>query len=175
MKKKIFSLILLVSAFSMTLFGCEKSTQLRTAYINEITAAGSENYAIKVSYSEDSRLENKGTDIQVKFDNIGTIKIGKENEEKFQYKINDYDEWYSMTAIFAQAENKVGEEKFENYKDALPKTYLFEFDGDIKITFRIVAGDIEENSEGTGEILAGSEPISEQFTLKINKNRKNSQ
>ena len=167
MKKKIFTLILLV-CLSFTLFGCEKSTQLRTAYINEITASGSDNYVVKITYSEDSRLENKGTDVQIKFNNLGTIKIGKENQEKFEYKISDYDEWYSLTAIFAQSENKVGEEKFEEYKNALPKTYMFEYDGEMKITLRVVAGDIEENSMQTGQILAGSEPISDNFTLKIN-------
>ena len=45
--------------------------------------------------------------LQIKFNNIGTIKIGKEGEEKFEYKIPDYDEWYSMTAIFAQGDDSV--------------------------------------------------------------------
>ena len=167
MKKRICAIALLIFAISFFLYGCEKSTQLTTAHIREITTAGSKNYGIRVTYSEDKRLDGKGTDIQIKFDNIGTIKIGEENKEKFEYKIKDYDEWYSMTAIFAEQEGKAGQEKFEKYEDALTKTFLFEYDGDIKITFRVVAGDIEENADGTGEILAGSEPVSDQFTLKI--------
>lgn len=167
MKKKIYAIALLIFAISLFLYGCEKSTQLTTAHIREITMAGSENYGVRVTYAEDKRLNGKGTDVQIKFDNIGTIKIGKEGEEKFEYRIKDYDEWYSMTAIFAQQEGKVGQEKFEKYEDALTKTYLIEYAGSIKITFRVVAGDIEENSEGSGEILAGSEPVSDQFTLKI--------
>ena len=168
MKKKILALVMIVFAFSVALYGCEKSTQLKTAYIREITSAGSDNYGVRITYAEDKRLEGKGTDIQIKFNNIGTIKIGKENQDKFDYKIKDYDEWYSLTAIFAESESKIGQEKFEKYEDALTKTYLFEFDGNMKITLRVVAGDIEENSAGTGEILAGSEPISDHFTLKIN-------
>lgn len=168
MKKKIFALILLVCACSMTFFACEKSTQLRTAYIREITSDGSKNYGIRITYAEDKRLEGKGTDIQVKFNNLGTIKIGNEGEEKFEYKVQDYDEWYSLTAIFAEAKGNAGNEKFEKYEDALTKTYLIEYDGEMKITFRVVAGDIEDNTQGTGEILAGSEPISDNFTLKIN-------
>ena len=167
MKKRIFALVMILCVLSITLFACENSTQLRTAEIREITVAGSDNYGVRVTYAEDKRLEGKGTDIQIKFNNIGIIKMGREYEEKFEYQIKDYDEWYSMTAIFAEQESKTGKEKFEKYQDALTKTFLFEFDGDIKITFRVVAGDIEENSEGTGEILAGSEPISDNFSLKI--------
>lgn len=167
MKKKKILIALLISVLSFTLLGCEKSTQIKAASIREITSSGSDIYGVVISYAEDDRLEGKGTDIQVKFNNIGTIKIGKENQERFDYRVGDYDEWYSMTNIFAQAENKQGQEKFEKYEDALTKTYLFEYDGDMKITFRVVVGDIEENTDGTGEILAGSEPVSDQFTLKI--------
>ena len=164
--KKIF-VFLSVLLLTFTMVGCEKSTQLKTATIREITMAGSDNYAVVISYAQDKRLEGKGTDVQVKFDNLGKIKIGKEHQEKFEYKIKDYDEWYSMTTIFAENEGKQGQEEYEEYQDALNKTYLIEYDGEIKITFRVVAGDIEENYQGTGQILAGSEPISDQFTLKI--------
>jgi len=167
MKRKIFALILLVCALTIPLYACEKSTQLRTAYINEITAPGSKNYGVRVTYSEDKRLEGKGTDVQIKFNNIGTVKMGKEGEEKFEYKIKDYDEWYSITSIYSQQEKQEGQEKFEKYEDALTKTYLFEYEGEIKITLRVVAGDIEANSDGAGEILAGSEPVSDNFTLNI--------
>ena len=167
MKKKIFALILFVLALSIPLYACEQSTKLRTATIKESTMSGSENYVVNIAYAEDKRLDGKGTDVQIKFNNIGTIKIGKENEEKFDYEIKDYDEWYSMTAIFAEQAGKSGQEKFEKYEDAIAKTYIFNYDGDMKITLRVVAGDIEENSQGTGEILAGSEPISDNFTLNI--------
>lgn len=167
MKKKNIIFALIICALSFTLSACEKSTQIKAASIREITTSGSDIYGVSISYADDDRLEGKGTDIQIKFNNIGTIKIGKEHQDKFDYKINDYDEWYSMTAILAEKDGKQGQEKFEKYEDALTKTYLFQYDGDIKITFRVVIGEIEENSAGTGEILAGSEPISDNFTLKI--------
>lgn len=167
MRKKIFLIILLICIVAIPLYACENSTQLRTAYIREITSPGSDNYGVRITYAEDKRLNEKGTDIQVKFNNMGTIKIGKENQEKFEYKIKDYDEWFSLTAIFAEAEGKTGQENYEKYQDALTKTYLFEYQGDINITFRVVVGDIEENAQGTGEILVGSEPVSDNMTLKI--------
>ena len=167
MKNKFLVLILLVFTLSF-LAGCEKSTQLRTAYIREITMAGSDNYGVRITYDTDDRLEGKSTDVQIKFNNIGTIKIGEEFQEKFEYKIEDYDEWYSMTAILAQAKGKAGEEKFEKYEEAISKTYQFQYDGQMKITLRVVVGDSEENSAGNGEILVGSESVSENFTLKIN-------
>ena len=151
----------------MSLIGCESSTDLKTASIKEITAPKSDNYAVLITYADDTRLDGKGTDVQIKFNNLGTVKIGKENQEKIDYKIEDYDEWYSLTSIFANAEGKQNQEKFELYEDVLNKTYLFNFDGEIKITLRVVAGDIEKNSQETGEILTGSEPISDNFTLKI--------
>ena len=165
--KKIFAVLFAVCLISLSLIGCESSTDLKTASIKEITAPKSDNYAVLITYADDTRLDGKGTDVQIKFNNLGTVKIGKENQEKIDYKIEDYDEWYSLTSIFANAEGKQNQEKFELYEDVLNKTYLFNFDGEIKITLRVVAGDIEKNSQETGEILTGSEPISDNFTLKI--------
>ena len=78
MKIKIISLFLLVCVITIPLYACEKSTQLRTAYFQEITVYGSENYGVRITYDQDKRLKDKGTDVQIKFNNIGTIKIGKE-------------------------------------------------------------------------------------------------
>ncbi len=168
MKKGLLILMMVMLVSCGVMFGCEKSTQIRCASISEITAAGSKNYGVRVSYSDDKRLKGKGTDVQIKFSKVGTIKIWKENQEKFDYIIEDYDEWYSMTHIFNEAdESTVNGDKFEKIEDALTKTYLFNFDGSIKVTFRVVVGDIEENSEGNGEILVGSQPVSNNFTLKI--------
>ena len=83
------------------------------------------------------------------------------------FEIDDYDEWYSLTNLIAISKNKEGKETFEKFSEATGRTYLFNYDGEIEITFRVVVGDIEENSQGSGQILVGSEPISKQFTLKI--------
>lgn len=168
MKKSLICVLLIGLIVCGTMLGCEKATQIRTAYISEITAAGSKNFGVKVCYAEDKRLEGKGTDVQIKFSKMGTIKIGKENEEKFEYEIQDYDEWYSLTHIFNEAdENNEKGDKFEKYEDALNKTYLFNYNGDIRVTFRVVVGEIEQNSQENGEILVGSQAVSDNFTLKI--------
>ncbi len=167
MKKNvaIISFLLIISCFFM--FACEKSTQIRSASFSEITSAGSKNYGVKVTYSEDKRLKEKGTDIQIKFNKTGTIKIWQEGKEKFDYVIEDFDEWQSMTHILNQAYGKGEGDKFEKYQDVLSKSYLFNFDGNIKITFRAIVGEIEKNSDESGEILVGGQTISDNFTLNV--------
>lgn len=168
MKRNIAIIFILMALVCGGFYGCEKSTQLRTATISEITSAGSKNFGIRVSYADDKRLKGKGTDVQIKFSKVGEIKIWKENQEKIDYTIDDFDEWYSLTHIFNEADTtNVRGDKFERYEDALTKTYLFNFNGEIKVTFRVVVGEIEENSEGNGEILVGSQAVSDNFTLKI--------
>lgn len=170
MKKSLICFAMIAMILTIFLAGCEQSTQLNTASIREITSAGSDNYGVRISYAEDKRLEGKGTDVQIKFDKRGTITIWQENQNKFDYTITDIDEWFSMTDIFAEANLGEGESKnvkFEKIEEALTKVYLFNYDGKINITFRVVVGEIDESSDGNGEILVGSEPISDQFTLKI--------
>ena len=169
--KKLFRLFVLISFALSTLAGCEQSTQLRTATISEITTAGSENYGVRVNFSDDSRLEGKGVDVQIKFNKTGLITMWQENQAKFDYEILESDEWYSLTTIFTVKDNpeNVNTERFELNEEANAKTYLFNYKGDrgIEVTFRAVAGDKQENAYKTGEILVDSTPISNQFTLKI--------
>lgn len=169
--KKIVKLALIIMFVFCFLTGCEQSTMLRTASFSEITSAGSENYGVRVTFATDSRLENKGVDVQVKFNKTGTITMWKENEEKFEYEILESDEWYSMTTIFTVKDNpeNVNKEIFETYDKAIAKTYLFNYDGEgeIEITFRAVVGEIEENAYKTGEILIDTQPVSSQFSIKV--------
>lgn len=164
--RNIFLIVLLLMV-SLTAFACEDSTQLRCAAITEITAAGSENYGVRISFLQDKRLQDKYVDVQVKFNKTGEITFWEENQEKMEFIIEDFDEWYSIEYLKAKATSTEGSEKFEKFEKALARTYLFNYDGKIELTFRVVAGDIEDNSTETGEILVGSEPISKQFTLKI--------
>lgn len=166
--KKGIVIITAVMLFACSLmFACEKSTQIRTASISEITSAGSKNYGVKVSYCEDKRLKGKGTDVQIKFSKTGTITIWQEGKEKFDYVIDDFDEWQSMTHILNSAYTPDKGDKIEKYEDALSKTYLFNYDGKMNVTFRVVVGQIEKNSDETGEILVGTQAVSDNFTLKI--------
>ena len=167
MKKFLYVLVGIMLAFSGVLLGCESSTQIECAYINEITVAGSDNYGVRITHADDSRLEGKGVDIQVRFSRKGEITLWQEGGTKYFYQVPDYDEWYSMTVIFAEFEGRQDKEEFELKEDATNKTYIFSSEHPVEITFRVVAGDIEQNSQGTGQILVGSESISKQYTLKI--------
>lgn len=163
-----YLLVVLIIGMSFLFFtACEDSTLLQCATISEITSAGSENYGVQINFLNDKRLEDKFVDVQIKFSEICDITFWEENQEKLTLEIDDYDEWYSLTSLIAKAKGHEGEETFEKFADAVGKTYLFNYDGDIDITFRVVVGDVEQNSEESGQILVGSEPICDQFTLKI--------
>ena len=79
------------------------------------------------------------------------------------------DDWYSLTSLIAIAQDKSNTEKFMPFKDAVTKTYIFNSEKPIELTLRVVAGDVEENSQKTGDVLVGSEDISDEFKLKIQK------
>ena len=163
--RSIFAFILIIPIIFM--FACENATRLECASFSEITSAGSENYAVRVNFASDSRIKEKYLDIQIKTDKICQLTFWEENDEKLTLNFPDFDEWYSLTTLIAEAKGLQGEEEFEKYSEATGKTYLFNYDGELKITMRAVVGDIEDNSSGTGKILVGSEPISSQFNLKI--------
>lgn len=158
----VFAIICLLG-----LVGCEDATQIHSATISEITTAGSKNFGVRISYQEDSRLEKKATDVQIKFSKLGKYTFWEENGEKIDFNITEMDEWYSLTSLIYKANGKEGKEEFENLKDAKTKFYLFNFDGKSEVTMRVVVGQKEDNINKTGEILVGSEPISSQFVLKI--------
>ena len=165
-KNQIFALFLLILS-PLLLYACENATLIRTATITEITAVGSKNYGVRVTFANDKRLDEKSVDIQVKFNKIGEINFWEENGEKVNLKIDEIDEWYSLTTLVSKAKNQDGQEDFEKHNEARTRTYLFNFDGRININIRAVAGDKEQNSAETGYVLVGSEPISDQFTLKL--------
>ena len=167
MRKFRLILVVVLLFCSFTFFACEDATTLNCASISEITQVGSENYGVRVNFYSDSRLKGKGVDVQIKFSKLGEITIWEENQDKGIYAIDEIDEWQSMTGIIASLNGNAGQEKFMKFEHASAKTYLFNFDKPIEITFRVVAGDIEDNIENNGEILVGSEAISKQFILKI--------
>ncbi len=163
----IFLIVFLLSFSAIFLLSCENSTQLQCATISEITSAGSENYAVRINFLNDSRVEEKYVDVQIKCDKTCQLIFWEENQDKITLNIDDYDEWFSLTSLICEAKGQTGQESFEKFKDATGKTYLFNYDGNLEITLRVVVGDVEDNSAGTGQILVGSEPISDQKTLKI--------
>ena len=112
-------------------------------------------------------MEEKSVDVQVKFNKTGEITFWEENSTRMTYVIDEVDEWYSLTNLIAKSNNEEGSEDFEKHNQARMRTYLFNYDGRININIRVVAGEKELNSSETGYILVGSEPISDQFTLKL--------
>ena len=165
-KNRYFALFLLI-LLPIFVFGCENATFVRTAVITEITAVGSKNYGVRISFARDSRMEEKEVDVQVKFNKTGELTFWEENGERLNFVIEEVDEWYSLANLIAVAKNREGFEDFEKHNEARTRTYLFNFDGRININMRVVAGEKELNSAETGYVLVESEPISDQFTLKI--------
>ena len=152
---------------SIIFVGCEKIPFLICATISDITTAGSDKNVVRVSYQKDERINSKGVYVQVKFNKIGDIIVYEENEKPIKFHIDEIDEWYSMTVIISKGKNQENKEHYSTLKDALTQTYIWEYQGNIEICLRVVAGDITKNDKQTGEILTASEPISNQFVLKI--------
>ena len=166
MKKLILPIFCFVALFMM---GCENSTNLRCATIREITTAGSENYGVTVAFIEDERVKEKSVDVQVKADKECELIFWEENGEKMTLRFYKRDDWYSLTNLVVIAQDKPNTEKFMPFKDAVNKTYMFNSTQQVELTLRVVAGDVEENTQKTGDVLVGSEDISDEFKLKIEK------
>lgn len=170
--KKIFvslTVALMICVCGVGLMACENATEIRAVSITEITTAGSDNYGIRISYAEDKRIEKKGTDIQIKCDKkIDNVVVWHEGQDKRSIAFGEKDRWYSLTTLLAFSDNKPNTEKFEEFGEALTKTLLFNSGEKIKLTFRVIVGDIEPNIQETGEVLTGSVDVSKEFVLKVN-------
>ena len=163
--KKVCSFFVLLLCFLMV--GCEDSLKIRGASISEITAVGSSNAGVAVSYAQDSRLKNLGVDTQLRFSESGEIIFWEENQEKLTFTIEKADVWYSLTNLIAIAKDKEGQENYVLHSEAVGHNYLFSSSKDNTVSIRVVAGEIVENSTKTGYILTESSPISDIYSLKI--------
>lgn len=165
-KKKLF---LLLCILGLAIGGCESVGQIRAASISEVTAAGSNDYAVRFVFNDDKRIEEKYYDIQLmsNTDNLSII-FHREGEDKISVDIKESNRWLSMTTLKLSSASMTGSEKFNQLKNAVDETYIFNFNKPCKITFRVVAGDAVDASSGSGQILANSEPISKDFILKAN-------
>ncbi len=166
---KNFALFSLCLICATALVGCENSTALRTATFSDISVSGSDNYGIGVRFQTDKRLEGKYVDIQVKSDKaMQNISIWQDNAaNKYSFNILANDEWQSITTILVNAQEKPNTEKFEKYDKVTARRYLFSSPKPITLIFRVVAGDIVENVQGTGDVIVETEPISNEFKLKV--------
>ena len=177
MGKKVYMKKLLLCSFflylSLFLVACEDTLKVRGANISEITAAGSDNYGVCVSFNSDSRIEELGVDVQLRFEKDGEIVFWEDNGQKMTFTIQEADQWYSLTNLIAIANSSEAEEEFVKAKEAVSRNYLFSSQQNNTISIRVVAGDIVENSAGTGYILTESMPISDVFKLKVNAKQQN--
>lgn len=166
---KNLALFSLCAMCAIIFVGCENSTALRTAAFSDISVSGSDSYGIGVRFQTDKRLEKKYVDVQVKADKaMQNIEIWEDNgSERYKFNITTPDEWMSITTIFVDAQGKSDTEKFEKYPEATSRRYLFSAAKPITLTFRVVVGDIVENDKATGQVIVETEPISEEFKLKI--------
>ena len=167
LKNSLVLSLVLVSLFFFT--ACENATKIRAVSITEITSAGSDNYGIRIAFQEDKRIEEKGVDIQVKSSKVGDVIIWQEGKKKETISFTESDKWYSLTTLFVMAQDKPNTETFEEFGQALTKTYLFNSSDSKALTFRVIVGDIEPNIHGSGQVLTGSMDVSKEFVLKIKK------
>lgn len=167
--KRLLAIGGILCALSMV-GGCESSNDLQLASFSNVTVSGSTNYTIKVHFAEDKRVEEKSFDTQIYVSEPCSLVFWEDNTQKRTLIIDQKDAWYSLTTLIVKSDNKPNTEKYTKYSEALDKTYLFNSDKDITMLIRVVIGDAQDNSAGTGKILTNTEKISSPFTVKMKKN-----
>ena len=147
--------------------GCENDG-LKTAYLSDATNGLSTNYAIKMVLSEDERVNDRYVDLQIKSDRAGQIiYFGEEGNEKTSIMFENADDWYNITILLSQANDKSEEEKYEKYSEKGNKTYIFTSNSDVKLTFRVVVGNVTDNDEKTGQLLTSVESVSDELVIDV--------
>jgi len=159
--KKIFCLIF-IFLFCFTITACENGNELKTVSFSDVTSAGSENYAFRIDFAKDDRVDDKYYDIQIKADGNKKIQIGKEYEDKKEVSLSS--DWKSLTTLMLEIPNT---ETFTIGREAVSIVYIFTTSERVVITLRAVVGGIEDNAFGTGKIITSPEVCSNEFVMKI--------
>ena len=152
------------------LVGCENETKLRVAHISDNTAARDTNYSIKVVLDDDDRVKEKYVDLQLKSSEEGQRILFCEDRKDQTYLFlerNDY--WYNLTYLLNQANGVNANGQYLAYKDYGGKAYNFSVPNDVKLTFRVVAGNIQEDEKSGEKILVLSEDISQEVEINAKK------
>ncbi len=161
-------------AFMCVLFcfccGCETQTALQLAHISDNTLGNSTNYSVKVVLDDDERMDEKYVDLQIKSSESGqVVSIGEHGEEKTSVRFDKKDYWYNLTYLVDKANGVSAEGGYQKYQQHGSKTYNLTTKSDVKLTFRVVVGNLKKNTQTNEEILVLSEPISNEFVLKMRK------
>ena len=160
MRKFLSLLFVLFIPFILT--SCEGGNELRTVAFVDMTNAGSEEYAVKVLFSDDKRVDNKYYDIQIKADGRKTISIGREFESKKDIMLTN--DWQSLTTLMLDEPNT---EILTVGSDAETIVFVLNSREKVSIAWRAVVGGIEDNAFGTGKIITSPESCSDEFVLKV--------
>lgn len=163
MKKLFYAIFPLFVCLLMV--GCDTSG-IRLAFFSNATSPGSENYTMRVTFQNDKRYEEKYFDIQL-MSTVSDVELTfwQEGEDKLSATIGESGVWNSLTSLKLTAAGLEGRENFDQLKEAVSQTYIFNVSKECKLIFRVVAGEIAENTDKTGFILALAEPISDDFVL----------
>lgn len=149
---------------------CEGATDVMAASFSDISISGADSYGIAVKFSEDKRIEDKYYDIQVRANKpIAEMQMWEDGGKKYKVSFDEKDEWQSLTTMFALGEGKPGTEKFIQMKEALGRRIMFSSTEKVNLTFRVVVGESVDNRDKTGKVIVSTEPISSEFTLKIDR------
>lgn len=163
--KNIVALFLL--SFMFLFVGCEDSTMIKSAFISEATSAGSDEYVLRINFQTDSRLESESVDVLIKSDKPVNLTFWEENQEELTLTFDRSDYWESLTHLVTLSKGEAGRETFEKFAEVTNKSYIFKSEEPVNLTFRVIAGQVQDNSDDTGQILIGTDNISEEFVLKI--------
>ncbi len=170
--KKCF-LVFLCLCFCFLAVGCEDQTKLTVAHISDITGALSTDYAIKVVLDDDDRVKDKYVGLQISSseENLSLV-FGEELGDDYTLVFPKKDYWYNLTYLISKT-NGVGKEAgYLGYEEYGDRVFRFSADKDVKLTFRMVAGQTKKNSKSDEEILVLSEPISDEVKIDVKKAEK---
>lgn len=171
MKKKVL-MVLCVLFCCLLIVGCENETLLRVAHISDNTAARSMNHSIKVVLDDDDRMNEKYVDLQIKSDKSGQkLSIGLERQDKTSVVLEKADFWYNLTYLLDKSNGIDAKVEYIPYKEYGDKVYNFNVPNDVKLTFRVVSGDVKKDQTTGDEILVLSEDISDEMTISAKKSR----
>lgn len=169
---KKFFVVFLCFCFVFLAVGCESDTAVRAGHISEITGAMSTDYAIKVLLDKDDRVKEKFVDLQIKSsEEEQFLSFGEENGERFVVCLPRKDYWYNLTYLISQTNGTSGQEKYKSYENFGDRVYIFNSQNDVKLVFRVVAGETKINDETKEEILVLGEPISDEVKVDVKKKK----
>lgn len=166
MKKILLCFLTFILLFSV---GCDNQG-LICAHLSDATQGLSTNYAVRMVLDDETRVEEKYVELQIKSTIEGLkLNFGEEGEEKQEIVIDKADEWYNITVLQASANGMSGKETYEKYSEKGNMTYLFTTSDEAKLTFRVVIGEAIQNDDKTGYILTATECISNELKISVKK------